>query len=55
MRRMATWSMPSCLAAFVITPSMMPLACIGPGDRCCVRGGVLVSTLTARQRMADGW
>ena len=41
-------------AAFVITPSKMPLACIGPGDRCCVRGGVLVSTLTARQRIAAG-
>ena len=27
---------------------MMPLACIGPGDRCCVRGGVLVSTADRR-------
>ena len=33
---------------------MMPLACIGPGERCCVRGGVLVNTLTARQRIAGG-
>ncbi len=54
-RRMASWSRPSCLAALVITPSMMPLACIGPGERCCVRGGVLVSTFTARQRIAGGW
>ena len=44
--------MPSCLAALVTTGSMMPLACIGPGDRCCVRGGVLVRTLIARQRIA---
>ena len=53
-RRICTWSIPSCFAAFVITGSMMPLACIGPGDRCCERGGVLVMTFTARQRMAGG-
>jgi len=34
---------------------MIPLACIGPGDRCCERGGVLVITLIARIRMAPGW
>ena len=33
---------------------MMPLACIGPGERCCERGGVLVSTATPRQRIASG-
>ena len=53
-RRIATWSRPSALAALVITGSMMPLACIGPGERCCVRGGVFVNTLTARHRIAPG-
>jgi hypothetical protein len=33
----------------------MPLACIGPGERCCDRGGVLVIMFTARQRIAGGW
>ena len=34
--------MPSCLAAFVMSGSIIPLHCIGPGERCCDRGGVLV-------------
>jgi hypothetical protein len=54
MRRIASWSMPSFFAALVTTGSMMAFACIGPGDRCCDRGGVLVTTATPRQRMAGG-
>jgi hypothetical protein len=53
-RRIASWSIPSCLAALVTTGSMMALACIGPGERCCDRGGVLVRTANPRQRMAAG-
>ena len=41
-------------STFTASRSMMPLACIGPGDRCCDRGGVLVSTLIARHRIAAG-
>jgi hypothetical protein len=38
----------------VTTGSTMPFACIGPGDRCCDRGGVLVITGTPRNRIAIG-
>ena len=33
---------------------MIAFACIGPGDRCCDRGGVLVTTATPRHRIATG-
>jgi hypothetical protein len=46
--------MPSFFAALVTTGSMIALACIGPGDRCCERGGVLVITARPRQRIASG-
>jgi hypothetical protein len=33
---------------------MIALACIGPGERCCERGGVFVITASPRQRIAGG-
>ena len=51
---MATWSTPSWRAAFVTIGSMMPFACMAPGDRCCDRGGVFVTTAIPRQRIASG-
>ena len=34
---------------------MIAMPCIPPGALCALRGGVLVSTVTPRQRMAGGW
>ena len=42
------------MAAFVTTGSMIAFACIGPGERCCERGGVLVITARPRHRIAIG-
>jgi hypothetical protein len=33
---------------------MIAFACIGPGERCCDRGGVFVMTATPRNRIASG-
>ena len=35
--------------------SMMAIPCSPPGELCALRGGVFVSTVTPRQRMAWGW
>ena len=35
--------------------SMIVMPCMPPGELCALRGGVLVSTVTPRQRMACGW
>ena len=55
MRRMATWSTPSLRAAFAMIGSMMAMPCMPPGELCALRGGVFVSTVTPRQRIACGW
>ena len=34
---------------------MIAIPCIPPGELCELRGGVLVRTVTPRQRMACGW
>ena len=52
---MATWSTPSWRAAFAMIGSMMAIPCMPPGELCALRGGVFVSTVTPRQRMACGW
>ena len=55
MRRIATWSTPSLRAALARMGSMMTIPWMPPGELCALRGGVLVSTVTPRQRMACGW
>ena len=52
---MATWSTPSCRAALATTGSIIMIACSPPGWLCARRGGVLVSTVIARERIATGW
>jgi hypothetical protein len=51
---MSTWSSESLRAAFDKIGSMMMIPCIPPGALCGPRGGVFVSTVTPRQRMAGG-
>jgi hypothetical protein len=55
MRRIATWSTPSWRAAFAMTGSMSMMPCMPPGWLCARRGGVFVSTVVARMRIAGGW
>jgi hypothetical protein len=52
--RISTWSIPSCLAALATTGSKSPFACMPPGARCDVRGGVFVSTVMPRHFIAIG-
>ena len=42
-------------AAFASTGSKIMIACRPPGWLCARRGGVLVSTVIARERIASGW
>ena len=51
----STASMPSWRAALARIGSMMAFCCMPPGERCEVRGGVLVSTERPRKRIASGW
>src|SRR5882724_2183289 len=53
-RRMSTWSSESLRAAFARIGSRMMIPCIPPGALCGPRGGVLVSIVTPRQRIARG-
>ena len=46
---------PSWRAALASTGSRMAFCCIPPGERCDVRGGLLVSTDRPRKRIASGW
>ena len=45
--------MPSCRAALAITGSTIMIACSPPGWLCARRGGVFVSTVMARDRIAS--
>ena len=42
-------------AAFAMMGSMMAIPCMPPGELCALRGGVFVSTVRPRQRIAFGW
>src|ERR1700676_5154957 len=53
--RMSTWSSASLRAALVRVGSMMMIPCIPPGALWGPRGGVFVSIVTPRQRIAGGW
>ena len=54
MRRIATWSSASLRAALAMIGSMIDDSLHPPGELCAPRGGVFVSTVTPRQRMAGG-
>ena len=47
--------MPSLRAALAMIGAISALPCMPPGARCAPRGGVLVSTVSVRQRIAIGW
>src|SRR5258708_15818962 len=52
--RMSTWSSESLRASFARIGSIMMMPCMPPGALCGPRGGVLVSMVTPRQRIARG-